>query len=234
MDNIEELLRYDAIAEAEKISGKGHWSNFSESDQALSLLLHMQHSNNKEKALRSNKDTYFSMSWNYLMEVLAENGFKVGTEWTFVDDQWEITTTEKAGIYYRGDGVVVFAESHSNGSRVNSGSCYYELEQKEEVSDRDFWNLIHTGGLYDGNKLENKLDIREGLIHELNKAAKCGTFIKKWSNRNHLWILDYMESKRRISHDTPYEVWNKQYKEVTREHIEKCPNELREIVECSL
>ena len=85
MNNIDELLRYDPIAEAEKITHKGHWSNFSDEDNMLALLLNMKHVENKEKVLKGNKDTYFSMSWNYLIEVLFDNGFKIGTEWEFID-----------------------------------------------------------------------------------------------------------------------------------------------------
>ena len=47
MNNIDELLRYDPIAEAEKITRKGHWSNFSEQDNMLALLLNIQHAGNK-------------------------------------------------------------------------------------------------------------------------------------------------------------------------------------------
>ena len=43
MDSVDRLLKYDPIAEEEKISGKGHWSNFSEQDNMLALLLNMQH-----------------------------------------------------------------------------------------------------------------------------------------------------------------------------------------------
>lgn len=230
--SVDKLLKYDPIAETEKITGKGHWSNFSEQDNMLALLLNMQHAENKEKVLKSNKDTYFSMSWDYFIEVLFENGFKVGTEWDFIDDQYNQIHKEKAGIYYREDGVVIFAESHSNCTRVNGGKCFYELEMKDGVDEREFFNLISTGCMYDGNKLENQLDIREGLIHELNKAAMYGNFIKTWKKRKSFWILDYMESRKRIDHDAIYEVWSKQYKEVTNEHISKCPKELQDIVAC--
>ena len=95
MNNIDELLRYDPIAEAEKITLKGHWSNFSDEDNMLALLLNMKHVENKEKVLKGNKDTYFSMSWNYLIEVLFDNGFKIGTEWEFIDDQYNEVHKEK-------------------------------------------------------------------------------------------------------------------------------------------
>lgn len=234
MDKIDKILRYDPIAEAEKITGKGHWSNFSEDDNMLALLMNIQHANRKEDILKSSKDTYFSMSWDYLIDILQKNEFELGTEWSFVDDQWGKINNEKAAIYYREDGVVVYAESYNNGTSVNSGKCYYELELKEDVNKNEVFCLIHTGCWYDENKIENELDIREGLIHELNKAARYGNFIRKWENRNHLWILDYMESKNKISHNDKYEVWNKQYQEITKEHISNCPKELQDIVECSL
>ena len=174
------------------------------------------------------------MSWDYLIDILQKNGFELGTEWWFIDDQWGSINNERAVIYYRKDGIVVYAESYNNGTSVNGGKCYYELEMKEDVNKSEVFCLIHTGCWYDENKIENELDIREGLIHELNKATRYGSFIKKWKNRSHLWILDYMESKNRINHNDEYEVWSKQYQEITKEHIDNCPKELQDIVECSL
>lgn len=52
MDSIDRLLKYDPIAEAEKMSGKGHWSNFSEQDNMFALLLNMQHAENKKKGVK--------------------------------------------------------------------------------------------------------------------------------------------------------------------------------------
>ena len=75
----------------------------------------MKHVENKEKVLKGNKDTYFSMSWNYLIEVLFDNGFKIGTEWEFIDDQYNETHKEKAGIYYREDVCVVLRSLCING-----------------------------------------------------------------------------------------------------------------------
>ena len=48
MDKIDKILRYDPIAETEKITGKGHWSNFSEDDNMLALLMNIQHANKKQ------------------------------------------------------------------------------------------------------------------------------------------------------------------------------------------
>lgn len=110
---IDDLLKEDPIAITERATGKGHWSNFDEKDMAAALFVSMLSSERKQNALKSTRDTYFGMSWDYLMELLKENGFKVGTEWTFIDDQYEDENPkqEKAGIYYRADGVVLFAES---------------------------------------------------------------------------------------------------------------------------
>lgn len=232
-NDIEKLLNYDVISEVEKLSGKSHWSEFSELDNMLALSMNINNSNKKEKILKENKDTYFGMSWNYLIELLKDNGFEIGTEWNFVDNQYGKINNEKAVIYYRKDGVVIFAESYFNGKSVNSGECFYELQYNDDL-EKDIFNLIHTGCYYDKNKIENKLDIREGLIYNLKKAENYGKFIKKWKNRKNLWILDYMESKNKINHESGYNVWSEQYKEVTLQHILKCPKELQEIVECSL
>lgn len=230
---IDDLLNEDPIAITERATGKGHWSNFDEQDMMAALFVNMLSGERKENALKSTNDTYFGMSWDYLMEVLKENGFKVGTEWEFVDDQWDNKKPkhEKAGIYYRTDGVVVFAESHSNKKSVNSGKCFYELQRKEDVEKQDFKMLVRTGHSWeDGNKLENEIDIREGLIHNLKKAEQCGNFLRKWESRNSIWILDYMESKTKIDHDSSIDVWGRQYKEVTESHLQNCHKELLDIM----
>lgn len=230
---IDDLLKEDPIAITEKATGKGHWSNFDESDMAAALFVGMLSAERKQNALKSTKDTYCGMSWNYLMELLKENGFKVGTEWIFIDDQYEREEPkhEKAGIYYRTDGVVLFAESWGNGKSVNGGNCFYELKRKPSADKKDFRMLVRTGSSYDdGNKLENQIDIREGLIHNLNKAMQYGNFLSKWESRNSIWILDYMESERKIDHDSIYEVWNKQYREVTESHLSQCPKEMLNIM----
>lgn len=233
MKDLEELLSYDPISDTEQRVGKHH-ECFSRADSLLALSLASIYGKERTKILKENKDTYFSMSWDYLIDILKDNGFKLGTEWSFIDDQWDTVTNEKAVIYYCDDGIVIYAESFDNGKTVNSGRCYYELEKKESVSDSDFYSLIKTGCGYGGNRLENEIDIREGLFFHLNKAALFGNFVNKWENRRYLWILDYMESHTKISHDAKYEVYRKQYSQITNEHISKCPKELQDIVECSL
>lgn len=230
---IDDLLKEDPIAITERITGKGHWSNFGESDMEAALFVGMLSAERKQNALKSTRDTHWGMSWNYLMELLKENGFKMGTEWTFIDDQYkdEEIKRERAGIYYRTDGVVLFAESYGNGKDVNSGKCFYELERKPSADKNDFRMLVRTGSSYDnGNKLENEIDIREGLFHNLNKALRYGNFLKRWEKRDSIWILDYMESKRKIDHDSKYEVWSRQYKKVTESHLSQCPKEMLDIM----
>lgn len=230
---IDDLLKEDPIAITERATGKRHWSNFDESDMETALFVGMLSAERKQNALKSTRDTHFGMSWDYLMELLKENGFKIGTEWEFIDDQYkdEEPKREKAGIYYRTDGVVLFAESWGNMKSVNSGKCFYELERNPNADKKDFRMLVRTGHSWeDGNKLENEIDIREGLFHNLTKALKYGKFLPKWESRDSIWILDYMESKRKIDHDSKYEIWSRQYKQVTENHLSKCPKEMLDIM----
>jgi len=228
-NEVERALKFDPTAEAERISGKEHWSQFNESEQKLSLGLHIISSDRKRELLKQTNDTYFGIPWDCFIELLLENNFKLGTEWPFTDSRG---SKEVGVVYYREDGVVLFAESISGKSIINSGTCWYELESFVE----DAYSLIHTGSTHfvkDGfTKLNNQLDIREGLFHELRKAAEHGKFIPIWEHPTFLWIYDYSASNA-IS-DRTHTEWKLIVNAETNKHISECPEELRKIVACRL
>lgn len=233
-NEIERALNFDPIAEAEKVTGKGHWSGFDSADNSLALLMGITSNANKKDLLAQANDTYFGMSWSYFIDQLFSRGFKLGTAWRFTDDKYGEIHEEVAVIYYREDGILIFAESYSNATSVNSGKCWYELEFSDEANSTGdaFRRIIRTGGMHAEKKLNNQIDIREGLFHKLETAAECGKFIPVWEHNTFLWISDYVES--RLISGYKSEDYGVEMHKLTSKHISACPEIVQKMVACRL
>lgn len=208
-DEIKEALEFDPLNSAEKVFGNKHWSEFSEDETSMSMGLCFLHNQNKDKLLKENNDTHFSMSWNEFIEIIIDNGFKSGYEYTFPYEDKK----EKAALYYREDGLIIWVTSFWNGESVNGGKLYGELKMND-TSKR--WEIPScSNGFYDyeNGKLHFDTDIREGLIWFIKEMSKYGEFVKQWEDaRRFLWFVDFMEDKEP----------NYDYEGITREKINKC------------
>lgn len=216
-DKIKEALEYDPLGEAEKVIGKKHWSEFSEDETKMSMGLCFLHNQNKEKILKENNDTHFSMSWKEFIDIIANIGFKCGYEYTFPYEE----KTEKAALYYREDGLIIWVTSFWNGESVNGGKLYGEIKMND-ASDR--WKIPScSNGFYDikNGKLHFDTDVREGLIWFITEMNKYGEFVKQWEDsRRFLWFLDFTED------DVP----NYDYEKINREKISRCCSEAKFIM----
>lgn len=228
-ERLEELIKFDPIAEAERMAGKNHWSEFNENEMLHALQLQMAHSRCMKNEMVKRSDTYPLMTWKYLCNLMDENGFMVATKWNFTN--YRCNYDEEARIWYK-PGILIFAESYSS-TDVNGGSCYYELEGNADASDNDLFSLIQTGSFHNPkrNILNTKINIDEGLFYKLNKAKSLGKFLTTWTyDDNTFWIYDYTERSYINFEDRTHEEKCKMYREYTRKHIKKCPQEVQDMV----
>lgn len=216
-DKIKEALEFDPLNEAEKIFGNKHWSEFSEDEASMSMGLCFLHNQNKNKLLKENNDTHFSMSWNEFIEIITNNGFKPGYEYSFPYED----KTEKAALYYREDGLIIWVTSFWNGESVNGGKLYGELKMNDSSKRSEIPSCSNGFYDYENGKLHFDTDIREGLVWFIREMSKYGEFVKQWEDtRRFLWFVDFMEDKES----------NYDYEGITREKISKCCEEAKEIM----
>lgn len=218
--NIDQVLSHDSIAETEKLVGKKHYSEFNELEQGMMLLNFIEHNRQKENILKSANDTYFNMSWDYFINLIKEHGFVEGLTYDFKHYQ-EKDRTERAIIYYHpSKGLVIWATSYGNITSVNGGTMYGEI--KFDETNTELWKVLsgcshgHSG---EGFRHFSK-DIREGLIHTINKIDNKCEFSQKWNKRQFLWFCDYTDEK------TP----GYDHNSITKAKIKQCPKELQDIL----
>jgi len=217
----EKILRYDPIYETEKMVKKNHWSEFDDLENMLSILMFTDHNKKKEEHLKSIGDTYHNIKWEDFKNLIKQHGFKEGLSYNFkhYDDS---TKEEEAIIYYHPEkGLVIWATSYWNKKSVNGGKMYGMIQYNEDNSN-DMWRVLNgcSNGTIEENYRNFDYDIREGLIHTINKIEEKFVFVNKWIKTPFLWFVDFTEEKQK----------GFDYKEITKNKIEKCPKELQEII----
>lgn len=199
MDNIEQLLAFDALDTAEKITGKSYKEDGVTT--AFGLLLQAENSERKIRALQDSEDVHSRITFVEYLGIATRLGFKLVHEeqFTAISPFKEEEPVEETFciLFHPDKGLLLRLESYSrwypDGARVNTAELYFNFEPTEKV-----WPTGgFSGGLcrntdryvYVGHK-----DVREGLWHFIQNMEQQGEFLSVWIEQPFLWLLTYMDS----------------------------------------
>jgi hypothetical protein len=184
---LEKALRYDSLAEAEKITGK--YSGEDESTVFLGMALGWEHNQKKSDLLKANNDTgSFDETFDDVLDIIRDLGF---VEY----HRHQIKDTDDILCVFWRDGILLRAESFtwSNKSRqvVNSLDAYFFYQGSYESmppcscgrETDDIWH-VHIDG-------------RDGLRFNLSKFEAGGKILKLWLNKPFLWLVDYQQKSEK-------------------------------------
>lgn len=206
---IEKALRFDPLAEAEKITGVSYKED--EATTALGFGFAMAHSKAKQQILSDAGDTHNGVTWADFKSLLALEGFEIVRTETFpYRDHDGTTDMPEQIIAWHPQGVLVVADEWMGyGDRqptINSANMYYAWKP----SSRDnHWDFTSSGGFetMDDRKpwgdevpFEDLIwagyhDIREGFRYKLRRLRDNGAFVTPWPKRSWLWLLHYNDTK---------------------------------------
>ena len=226
-DFVDRVLNFDPIAEAERLVGGKHWSEFTDKENAMMLLVARISGQNKERILQNLGDTFWGMGWAAFKDKLLERGFKLGLSYNFqVERTYDNSKkTEEAIIYYNpSKGIVVFATSYGDKTSINGGTAYAEVKAFSDETQNDVMRSISSGGFIHGsdNIFETSWDIREGMFRHIERMEQYADFQSKWINKQRfLWFVDYAEE----------EIAGYDYKEIAQRKIAQLPAEARAIID---
>lgn len=193
--NITHLLNTDPIVEAEKITGHSYKED--QATAALGMLLNIDHGARKREALAQAGDSHFRMTYDEFLVLLTAEGFRQVHSLPFTNTYGQ---TETYSIWWRGDGILVTAESYTWTSRdreaptVNSAKAYYNWRSHPG---ENYWPGGSFQGL--GRDDDDRLtiagdsDVREGFKHKLAEFTDHGQFLNPWLKRPFLWFKDYSQ-----------------------------------------
>lgn len=185
MGRIDDLLRFDALDTAERVTGK----SYKEDASTMGLGVMLQMSNEKEKRilLEGNDDTTFTNTVENYIRILRDIGFEEVKQYHFEgrDGYQEILYIfwdAKRGILLRFD---TYKED-----QVNSAKMYYNWLPHDETNAP--WH-IRGGGHYVNDVWIGDKDAREALRHVIHKHEEYGSFVLPWVAGPRFYLVGYNE-----------------------------------------
>jgi len=214
-EKLKNLLNFDALDSAEKITGKSYKED--KATESLGMLLHMTGVAESRAALQASRDTWHGMPLNKYLEVVKEIGFEQVYKVDFHSHSSEKTETFFV-FFSPGKGLLLCFDTYGT-DHVNGGHVYFNLKRN---SAEDWPNFGFSGGVAesDQNVLVGSVDCREGLRFNVEEMEKSGKLLPKWIERPHLWLLHHGDT-----HDKEYEF--DRYDKIIEERINLLPESVR-------
>ena len=123
-DQIDKGLKYDALSEAEKITGKSYKED--EMTQGIGFMNHMVHVKNMSELLSSVDDTMFCETEDEYLRKVSDFGFEVLLKDEFETDRGK----ERFYVMFHREYSILLCWDTFTGSR-NSGNFYYNFSYNE-------------------------------------------------------------------------------------------------------
>ncbi len=218
-DPLGKLLRFDPLAEAERLTGTSIHDPAPDGQMnaatALGFVVMQSHAAAKEAALRARGDTLFSNELGRYLGIIEAAGFEQVLSVPF---QHYPDHGDRYFIYARRDGLLLAFDTFGGEKTVNGGKVYYSWRPSEAARENP-WAYTSSGG-YRGDVWQGDHDCREALIYNLDRLAANGEFVCPWVERPFLWLLNYAEPK----------VEGYDYHAINRERIAALPPWVREFI----
>jgi hypothetical protein len=215
---INEVLRHDPLAAAEKISGKSI-HGMDANDHTLSFDLSMRHIEAKQRMLEASGDITYKTTLEEYIKIIEANDFFKILEEPFGDG-------ETCYTYWNPEGILLFFETYGK-VRINSGKAYYCIKFNEGVNRA--W-LTSSGTFKDGIWCGDH-GSSEALLHNLNQLRKNGEFQKIWpKDAWTLWLINYHERNECVasSHNCMEQI--KAMRRVCDDRVSRLPEQVRKAI----
>lgn len=211
MNEIDDLLSFDPLGEAEKITGK----SYKEDDFTTLLGLYLARGNagKKEVALMEGDDSHFNMSWEDSIDLYTRLGFEEVFSEEFEYNKYSLEAQECFKVFWK-DGFMLAVTSFSNQTVVNTANLYYNW-----VPDVvDTYSQHISSGRFSReheNVWGGYTDVREGLRRTVNDLTEHGTVLDVWVSNPLLFLVnfsyegDYQEETNRVVSLLPEDIQEK-------------------------
>jgi hypothetical protein len=215
---IDEALGYDAIAEAEKLTGKSYKEDSAVAFLGLALTKIQREKTSAELFLNRDTDC-FNQSWSEFCDVIEEIGFELVLSDPFSNPHNR--NSEELRIYWM-PGFLLRGTSYMGSP--NDATMYFEFVPEL----KNYFVALNGCSHGPTDKFRNggpphfvcSYDSRQGLRNKLDQLKAAGHVPEIWEDDPFLWLLDYKQTKK-VGYD---------YKAINAERISRLPEHVRRMI----
>lgn len=232
---LDELLDFDAIAAAEKMTGEAIGSDSVTFGLTLDLLTSRR--NMVERIMKDRNDVYDRMPYDEYIKTLENFGFKSVLSIPFVDQEGN---KNKYTMLWLNDGVLLVVDSYcwSDGTlSVNSATMYYNWAPT--VKDCHRYTSSGRFVLYDENDISKCVwsgshDAREAVLYNITNFKVHGNLLSSWHTSPYMWLLHHGDNKKieALTKDD-YQKRSRMYNALNKERAAMLPKEIQDAIKYS-
>lgn len=218
VNEIENLVKMDPIAVAEKITGQPYEDD--NTTMALGMMLQMEQGAAIKEEMSLRDDSFYGSKFADALRVLDEMGFAIIHQHEYVYSSFDTDAVPDRFIVLWRDGVLAVLTSYQ-ATTINTFNIYYNWRFNEQDGSSLF-SFVASGGLnQDAYAQGEKIwvghhDVRTGFRHTMNRLEMNGSFLSTWVERPFLWLVDTKQEN-----EPDYD-----YREITDEVISTFPAEV--------
>lgn len=199
LDNIDQLLGYDALSEAELLTGASHHDD--EETRQLAMHMHLEHQRLKAAILSEFDDTIFSHDAEDYLRIVKEEGFTEMRVEVFTSESSH--QVEQQYFMLHQEGILLIFDTYRG--MINGGNFYYNWSSDLMPGDERWWQVTDNGKWHDNPTDADGVwvgyhDCREAVRHRLRNLRHHGHFINPWRARPPIWPHHHMETKQEYRH----------------------------------
>lgn len=222
-----ELLQFDALSEAEAMTGLSYKTDTT--TERLGTALHMAVVKVRQNKLAVQGDTGLSNTLADYLAVLSDIGFVELGRWSFVGRTYrdEPPHTEHSYLFgHKAKGILLFFDTY-RGEQVNGGNFLYNWRPN---ADNDQWHGVTSSG-HLAQTLEDRVwvgyhDCRQALRHNIRQLEAAGEFVTPWLEAPHMWFAGHNEYDR----DAGYPALGAKVNKLTYERLVSCPKWVQRLI----
>lgn len=187
---LKKLLEYDALYEAEQMTG-GSVDDPNSLAHGLGYRNFFENNAKRDKALEALDDTGFRCSMENHLRIARAIGFEQVLELPFVSNaHGEGKPCKERFVILWRNGLLLTCDTYDGKSR-NSAQIHFNVKPKK---DEDFGKIPGggTGVEHEGAWVRiGTLDVREGLRFYISELEELSTILEKWVERPFLHLLHH-------------------------------------------
>lgn len=223
----DDILNFDALNTAEKITGKSYKED--KETELLGIALHIGHAEDKKARLMESCDSYFSQPLENYLSIVYELGFQIAYTEEIPPKKDEDRLSDAYFIFYHPDGIILEFDSYWGMKSINGGRFFYNWRPNLPKSNN--FRVLSSGtyAVYD-DETNNYIwsgnhDCREAIKYNIEKLREHGTFVTPWVDCPIHWFSHYGD---RVDNDD-FLAKGDMYRKLSKPRIEAFPSEVKEL-----